>query len=566
MRQHLLGAMLAAVLLLASAPFGASRAEAVKLAGGARFDLLASPEVGSLTDGRLIAGNGSIERPNWIPERARTASFTVNFLITHLGWREFAAQFVPKGTGTVTLTLMGPWEEASRGTLYRQEVLWDDFKIEGATIQDSSFESSGNAWRSGGGAIVSQSPDVPAVSGTHYARTWHNQTLSTELRVSSGKAVTIRVHARAAVPEGYRDMKRVTRRDTPAHQGARKFLRGANLGNGLEVPPGQNWEVHYTPQDLRQIRAEGFDHVRIPIGWHHYVGPGPDFRLNPAIFRRVDALVQPALQNGLNVLINIHHFDEFTSNPAAATPKFHAIWRQIAEHYARAPAGLAFELLNEPRDAATTEVIDPIFAEAIRRIRITNPGRTIVLGPGHWNGIGELPRLRVPDDDLNLIVTVHCYDPFQFTHQGADWAGDSPDRRVRGIVFPGPPRSPLVPDPSLKLSSGFRDWIQAYNTQPLQSNPSSPRVLQAAVDRIKEWSDYYGRPVYLGEFGAYTSADPASRANYYHAFREALEVAGIGWAIWDWKAGFRYWDEKKNQPEPGMHEAVLGRSAALHRD
>ena len=38
---------------------------------------------------------------------------------------------------------------------------------------------------------------------------------------------------------------------------------------------------------------------------------------------------------------------------------------------------------------------------------------------------------------------------------------------------------------------------------------------RAAVDQIKEWSDYYGRPVYLGEFGAYTTADPASRANYY---------------------------------------------------
>ena len=83
--------------------------------------------------------------------------------------------------------------------------------------------------------------------------------------------------------------------------------------------------------------------------------------------------------------------------------------------------------------------------------------------------------------------------------------------------------------------------------------------MQAAVDQIKEWSDYYGRPVYLGEFGAYTTADPASRAHYYRAFREALEAAGVGWALWDWKAGFRYWDEKTNQPEPGMREALFGK-------
>ena len=70
-------------------------------------------------------------------------------------------------------------------------------------------------------------------------------------------------------------------------------------------------------------------------------------------FEKVDGLVQPALGLGLNVMINIHHFDEFTSNPAKLAPKFYAIWRQIAEHYADAPEGLAFELLNEPKDAAT---------------------------------------------------------------------------------------------------------------------------------------------------------------------------------------------------------------------
>ncbi len=253
------------------------------------------------------------------------------------------------------------------------------------------------------------------------------------------------------------------------------------------------------------------------------------------------------------------------SSPRTPRPrhvKFHAIWRQIAGHYATAPSGLAFELLNEPKDAATTEVVNPIFAETIHQIRRTDPNRTIILGPGRWNSIGELPKLSLPDSDLNLIATVHCYDPFQFTHQGADWTGDSPDRRVTGIVFPGPPATPLVPDHRLRLTPGFQGWLKAYNTHAESSNPSSRRVLEAAVAQVKEWSEYYGRPVYLGEFGAYTTADPASRARYYRAFRERLESVGIGWALWDWKAGFRYWNEKTNQPEPGMREALFGRSLA----
>src|SRR5207302_1275597 len=109
---------------------------------------------------------------------------------------------------------------------------------------------------------------------------------------------------------------------------------------------------------------------------------------------------------GLGVLINIHHFDALTTDPAANTNQFHAIWRQIAAHYADAPAGVAFELLNEPKDAATTVVMNPIYAEAIRQIRQTNPRRIIFVGPGKWNSVNELANLQLPDNDRNIIVTV----------------------------------------------------------------------------------------------------------------------------------------------------------------
>jgi hypothetical protein len=57
------------------------------------------------------------------------------------------------------------------------------------------------------------------------------------------------------------------------------------------------------------------------------------------------------------------------------------------------------------------------------------------------------------------------------------------------------------------------------------------RSFEETILKAKEWSDYFGRPVHVGEFGAYTKADPVSRANYYQAVRKQLESAGIGWAI-----------------------------------
>ncbi len=349
-------------------------------------------------------------------------------------------------------------------------------------------------------------------------------------------------------------MKRITGRQTPARLAAQGFMHGVNIANYLEVPPGEHWETAHTVLDLKHIRAEGFDHIRLPVGWHHYTGPAPDYTISDEIFAKADYMVTNATALGLNVIINLHHFNEFTTDPAANTAKFHAIWRQVAAHYARATAGVAFELLNEPKDAATTVVMNPIYAEAIRQIRQTNPHRTIFVGPGKWNSPDELPNFRLPDDD-NIIVTLHCYDPMFFTHQGASWAG--PDFKMTGIHFPGPPAIPFEPDPNLQLKRWILDTIKQYNTQPAESNPCGPRAFLAKIQKAKAWSEEFGRPVHFGEFGAFMRADQESRAHYYQAMRQALDAAGFGWAIWDWKSGFNYWDAKAQQPLPGMRQALF---------
>lgn len=345
--------------------------------------------------------------------------------------------------------------------------------------------------------------------------------------------------------------------DSPAHVAAQRFKHGANCGNYLEVPPRQTWSVQHSTNDLARMRAEGFDHVRIPVGWHHYTGLAPEFRLSPEIFGKVDLMVTNALAIGLNVLINIHHFDSFTSDPDKQANQFYAIWRQVATHYRSAAAGLAFELLNEPKDKATTAVMNPIYAHAIKEIRKTNPSRTIFVGPGRWNQVSELPNLKLPEDDRNIIVTIHSYDPFYFTHQGASWT--RPQTDTRGIIFPGPPPTPLSPAPTVISNKSVVSWIQDYNTMPSAKNPSSPRAFATKLRTAREWGEQHGRPIHVGEFGCYTRADPESRARYYSEFRLAAEREGIGWAIWDWKAGFRYWDDKQSQPVQGMRDALFAR-------
>lgn len=343
--------------------------------------------------------------------------------------------------------------------------------------------------------------------------------------------------------------------NSPAHAALNHFRKGVNFGNYLEAPRGQNWGMRYDTRDLDNVKKEGFDHVRIPVAWQHYTGAGPEYQIEPELFSKVDFLVTNALARGLSVLINVQHFDAFTTDPKVNTEKFYAIWRQIAEHYARESARLAFELLNEPKDAATTEVMNGIYPGAISMIRKSNPKRTIFVGPSKWNSLDEVEKIKLPPDD-NLIVTVHSYEPFYFTHQGASWTGASVT--TKGIVYPGPPAVPLSPDPkAIKENKSITNWFHRYNTLPAAENPSGLKAFVSRMEKVAGWGEKNNRPIHLGEFGAYVDADRESRARFYEDTRRTAEKLGFGWALWDWKAGFKYWEGDK--PVAGMHEALFGK-------
>jgi endoglucanase len=544
-------------------PSGAvAQSNPVKLATQARFDLMASASVGALTNGHVLAGSGSMARQTWIAPADQPRSYTANLAIFHFTWSELAVRFTPAGNGTVELILRGPWEQPpGGGAIYKQEVLWDALSATNTPLPNGSFESVSGGVPAGwsrpyGSAFVTNGP-VAAVDGARFVGVWHDAPLACSLAVTGGLPVTLRFFARAQTPADFSDMARVTNLNSAAHLAARRFMRGVNLGNYLEAPPGQNWGASYTTNDFVWIRTEGFDHVRLPIAWQHHTGPAPDYTLSNSIFAKADFLVTNALNRGLGALVNIHHFDDFTTDPAAWTNKFYAIWRQVAAHYASQPSALAFELINEPKDAATTAVLNPIHAEAIRQIREISPARTLFVGPGQWNSITELGNLRLPDTDENLIVTVHCYDPFLFTHQGASWT--LPDTATTNLVFPGPPATPVTPAPG--IGAWATNWLRDYNTVPADLNPCSPRAFHGKLLIAQQWGEYYGRPMHVGEFGAYHPCAPAeSRVRFYREIRERMDELGLGWAMWDWKAGFHYWKESGNggAPDPpGLRDALF---------
>jgi len=548
---------LAALLLTAAY---AAWANPPKLAEQARLDLRADTSVAVLTNGFITAGNGTLDRMIWEPDEDQPGTYYARWSIHRFAWRGVGLQFTPANSGQVTLRLMGPWEEYEPGTIYRQEVFWDAGSAQGATLSNASFEAQTAGipdgwtlpWSSD--PVVTNGPPAP-YDGTNYVSAWHNGPLETSLTVTGNVPVSLFFQARALIPTNFTEMPRILTTNTPAHRAALNFMRGVNLAGHLEAPPSQDWGGACDTNDFLYVREAGFDHVRLPIAWHYYTGPGPAFTLSNQIVEAADFLVTNSLNNGLAVLIDIHHFDDFTTDPPAHSNKLFKIWTQIAEHYSNFPDTVAFEILNEPKDAATTELMNGIYAELIPVIRRSNPARTIFVGPGAWNGIGELGNLVLPGSDSNLIVTVHSYAPFLFTHQGASWT--LPTTATTNVVYPGPPAVPLTPDPACTGDLSTVNWFAAYNTVPEPYNPSGSNAFVAGIEYARDWSEHFGRPVHVGEFGCYTRAPHNSRVRFYHEMRAALDQARLGWAMWDWKTGFNYWDPDLEQPVPGMTNAMF---------
>ena len=447
------------------------------------------------------------------------------------------------------------------GKPMRQEIQWDDIRMMGAEIKNGGFEtrsdSGPDAWKplSGHYPTADAWPlaNAEALEGQSITSTWHDRPISQDFIVKAGQPVTITIHAKAATLPGFVAPK-ILGKSTPAHLAAASIKRGMNLGNCWEAPPPYTWGVRFTDDDIDHIAAEGFDHIRVPVAWHFYLKQTEaGLEIDPSLLTDLEPVLHRALEKNMHILLNWHHFNELTDDPEANRERFIKVWETIARHFRSWPPELYFELLNEPHDALTTEVANSIFTNAITAIRRIDPARILFVSPGKWGDIHELDKLRLPDNDDRLVVTVHCYEPFYFTHQKAGWVDLS---ALTGVSYPGPPKTPLLVPVSLQENSEVRSFIERYNTLPAEQNPCSQEPVRELLDLARDWSVHFGRPVHLGEFGAHNIGDDASRARYVHDVKSLAEARGIPWTLWEWKSGFGYWEPLKNETK--LKEALFG--------
>lgn len=336
---------------------------------------------------------------------------------------------------------------------------------------------------------------------------------------------------------------------------AKRLGRGINLGNALEAPSEGLWGVVLKEEYFPLLKEQGFDTVRVPVKWSVRAGKEAPYTIDEKFFTRVDWTIEQATKNQLNIIINVHHYDEIFADPAGHKERLLAMWRQIAARYKDRPDTLFFEILNEPHDKLTPDLWNSLLAEAVTEIRKIDQRHTLVVGSAEWGGVGSLSKLKLPPDEKNLIATFHFYEPILFTHQGAPWNG--PNYTTLNVKWPGPPAEPMTPGDHVE--PWVKQWFDQYSTKPAETNPGGEAAVAAALDRAAEWGKQNNVPMFLGEFGAFEKADMESRVNWTRFVRAEAEKRNMPWAYWEFCSTFGIYKAAENKWNEPLLRALIPR-------
>jgi len=293
---------------------------------------------------------------------------------------------------------------------------------------------------------------------------------------------------------------------------------GANVGSILYR--WDEWDEEREKRELDLLKGLGLKGIRINTRPFLHATEEYPYTLSQEFYNRLDWLVNESLKRGFTVIIDEHQYRVMGKDPMGLKDIFLETWRQMAEHYKDYPDNVYFGLLNEPNNNLTPYLWNYFLKEVYDIVRESNPTRTLVIGPGNWNKIYELESLELPEEDRNIIVEIHFYNPHSFTHQGVQG-------REEGIIW-----------------------------------PANPEEIQALIDEFQfaaDWGEEHDRPLFLGEFGVYKAADQESAVRWLRSAREQMEKHGMSWSMWNMMGSNMgiYDEEKETWIIPRMNAVLL---------
>lgn len=255
----------------------------------------------------------------------------------------------------------------------------------------------------------------------------------------------------------------------PTAQQWNKDVVGWNLGNAFECSaPGQDGEsmqignpdgsIHaetawgnpvVTKKMIQAVKKAGFNAIRIPIRWQCHITNAQAMSIDKAWIARIKEVVGWCLDNGLKVIINVHHEKWLEGRPTYQykeenCQKLALLWMNIASEFANYDSRLAFAGTNEVhiRDnwgkptAENLEVqnaYNQIFVDMVRATGGNNAKRHLILQTyvcNPWFGIENgdfiIPKDAEGNGNNYMSVEFHYYQPWSYAGDCTyDYWGDA---------------------------------------------------------------------------------------------------------------------------------------------
>ena len=323
-----------------------------------------------------------------------------------------------------------------------------------------------------------------------------------------------------------------------------KLAKGINLSNWFNDFSDKNqFATRYNNGHFAQLKNAGFTYVRLPVGTSVLCTPNNISVIQPANLALVDQAIRNITSAGLAVSIDIHAYTSVFESGLATDPvkrvAFRQFWKNLATHFKKYDTTqVFFEVFNEPHIGAAQAVagIDknwwsPFQQQIIASIREAAPEHYIIAGAENWNNWYDLTLLK-PYTSKNIVYNFHFYDPFTFTHQGADWVG-YPYDQYKNIPYPASPQN-MASLISAATTADMKNLLSWHGNQ--RYNIDS---MNYVVKQVYTWANRNGVPVICNEFGVYKKNVPAdSRIRYLQDMRNTLTKYKLGWAVWDYDESF----------------------------
>lgn len=347
--------------------------------------------------------------------------------------------------------------------------------------------------------------------------------------------------ARAAVPEGR----------------LRVLRRGLNVTNWFRFPPRNDpaaLRAYLSDAEIARFRAWGFGYVRIPVQPDVLAGAaGP---VDGARFAALADGIRRLQAAGLAAMIELHPASWRLDTDAGARAALQQLWRALAPRLAAFDPERTFvEILNEPVFESAPAAWAALQAGIAADIRAALPAHTIVATGNRWSSLGGL-RALTPLADPNVVYAFHYYRPRLWALLGAGARTDDPEAVAR-LPWPQSDRAACLRAGQTEAPATRRQiaWLCAQGWNAAR--------LRADIDTAAEWGRRHGVNVIANEIGVSARIAPAAREAYLHDLRTALEVDGIGWALWGYDDSLGFARRKDSAGRVTVREEVA-RGLGLH--